>query len=41
MTWQHFLDLLHGEMASGIVGNSLTRLVVAAILGGQSGSNAN
>ena len=37
MTWQHFLDLLHGEMASGIVGNSLTRLVVAAILGGAIG----
>ncbi len=34
MNWQHFLDLLHGEMASGIVGSSLTRLVLAAILGG-------
>jgi putative Mg2+ transporter-C (MgtC) family protein len=34
MTWQHFLDLLHGEMASGIVGNSLTRLIFAAFLGG-------
>jgi len=34
MTWQHFLDLLHGEMSSGIVSTSLTRLVLAAILGG-------
>ncbi|MGH9497413.1 MAG: MgtC/SapB family protein [Candidatus Sulfotelmatobacter sp.] len=34
MTWQHFLDLLHREMASGIVGSSLTRLIFAAILGG-------
>jgi putative Mg2+ transporter-C (MgtC) family protein len=34
MNWQHFVDLLHGEMASGIVGSSLTRLVLAAILGG-------
>jgi putative Mg2+ transporter-C (MgtC) family protein len=31
MNWQHFLDLLHSEMASGAVGSSLTRL---AILGG-------
>lgn len=28
------MDLLHREMASGIVGSSLTRLVLAAILGG-------
>src|SRR5580698_2256747 len=34
MNWQHFLDLLRGEIASGIVGSSLTRLVLAAILGG-------
>lgn len=34
MNWQHFIDLLHREMASGIVGSSLTRLVLAAILGG-------
>ena len=34
MNWQHFVDLLRGEMASGIVGSSLTRLMVAAILGG-------
>jgi putative Mg2+ transporter-C (MgtC) family protein len=34
MIWQHFIDLLRGEMASGIVGSSLARLVLAAILGG-------
>jgi putative Mg2+ transporter-C (MgtC) family protein len=34
VNWQHILDLLHREMASGIVGNSLVRLVLAAILGG-------
>jgi putative Mg2+ transporter-C (MgtC) family protein len=34
MEWQHILDLLRGEMASGIVATSLARLVVAAILGG-------
>src|ERR1700690_4615112 len=34
MNWQPFLDLLHSEMASGAVGNSLVRLVLAAILGG-------
>jgi putative Mg2+ transporter-C (MgtC) family protein len=34
MNWQHFIDLLHSEMASGIVGSSLTRLILAAILGG-------
>ena len=34
MKWQHIIDLLHGEMASGIVGASLVRLVLAAILGG-------
>src|SRR5713226_234808 len=34
MNWQHILDLLHGEMASGIVSSSLARLVLAALLGG-------
>jgi uncharacterized membrane protein YhiD involved in acid resistance len=34
MNWQQILDLLHGEMASGIVGSSLARLILAAILGG-------
>jgi putative Mg2+ transporter-C (MgtC) family protein len=34
MNWQHFVDVLRWEMASGAVGSSLTRLVVAAILGG-------
>jgi len=34
MNWQNILDLLHREMASGIVTNSLVRLVMAAILGG-------
>ena len=34
MNWQHFIDLLHGEMASGIVGSSISRLILAAILGG-------
>ena len=34
MTWQHFVNLLRGEMASGVVGSSLTRVVLAAILGG-------
>src|SRR5579864_3417235 len=34
MNWRHFVDLLHGEMSSGIVAASLTRLVLAAILGG-------
>jgi len=34
MNWHHFLDLLHSEMASGIVGSSLTCVVLAAILGG-------
>lgn len=34
MNWQHFVDLLQREMASGIVGSSLTRLLLAAILGG-------
>src|SRR5947209_14221388 len=34
MNWQHFTDLLRGEMASGTVGRSLTRLILAALLGG-------
>jgi putative Mg2+ transporter-C (MgtC) family protein len=34
MNWQHFVDLLRWEMASGAVGSSLMRLMVAAILGG-------
>jgi len=34
MNWQHFVDLLHREMASGFVGSSLTRLIFAAVLGG-------
>lgn len=34
MDLHHFLDLLRKELASGIVGSSLTRLVLAAVLGG-------
>jgi putative Mg2+ transporter-C (MgtC) family protein len=34
MNWQHIFDLLHGEMASGFVATSISRLVLAAILGG-------
>jgi putative Mg2+ transporter-C (MgtC) family protein len=34
MNWQHIGNLLHGEMASGIVASSLVRLVLAALLGG-------
>jgi putative Mg2+ transporter-C (MgtC) family protein len=37
MNWQHIFDLLHAEMASGLVTSSLTRLVLAAILGGAIG----
>jgi putative Mg2+ transporter-C (MgtC) family protein len=37
MNWQHIFDLLRGEMASGVVATSLTRLVLAAILGGAIG----
>jgi putative Mg2+ transporter-C (MgtC) family protein len=33
MNWPHIIDLLHGEMVSGFVATSLTRLVLAAILG--------
>ncbi|MGB7601150.1 MAG: MgtC/SapB family protein [Candidatus Sulfotelmatobacter sp.] len=34
MEWQHIVNLLRAEMASGIVSSSLTRLVLAAVLGG-------
>src|SRR5713226_9257429 len=34
MNWRHIFDLLHSEMASGFVATSLTRLVLAALLGG-------
>lgn len=34
MNWQHILDVLHGEMASGILATAVIRLVLAAILGG-------
>lgn len=34
MNWQQIIHLLHGEMASGIVGSSLARLILAAVLGG-------
>src|ERR1700674_5740490 len=34
MHWQHIGDLLHTEMASGVVASSLARLVLAAVLGG-------
>jgi putative Mg2+ transporter-C (MgtC) family protein len=34
MNLQHFADLMHREMASGIVGSALTRLLLAATLGG-------
>ena len=34
MNWQHIAELLHKEMASGIVATSLARLVLAAVLGG-------
>jgi putative Mg2+ transporter-C (MgtC) family protein len=37
MNWQHIIGLLHGEMASGFVATSLTRLVLAAVLGGAIG----
>ena len=37
MHWQPFIDLLNREMASGVVGNSLTRLLLAAIRGGAIG----
>jgi putative Mg2+ transporter-C (MgtC) family protein len=34
MSWQHFVDILRWEMVNGAVGSSLTRLIIAAILGG-------
>src|ERR1700758_3115763 len=34
MNWQRLVDLMHQEMASGIVASSLVRLLLAAILGG-------
>lgn len=34
MSWQHLVDLLHREMQSGIVTSSVSRLILAAILGG-------
>jgi hypothetical protein len=33
MNWQRLVDLMHQEMASGIVASSLFRLLPAAILG--------
>jgi len=34
MHWQHFIETLNQEMASGVVGVSLRRLFLAALLGG-------
>src|ERR1700719_3318433 len=34
MHWQHIFDLLRGEMAGGFVATAISRLVLAAILGG-------
>jgi putative Mg2+ transporter-C (MgtC) family protein len=34
MNLHHFIDLMHRELESGVVSSSLTRLVLAAILGG-------
>jgi putative Mg2+ transporter-C (MgtC) family protein len=34
MDWQHFSDLIHKEIGSGVVASSVTRLLLAAILGG-------
>jgi len=34
MDWRHILDLMRQEMASGFVGSSLVRLILAAVLGG-------
>ena len=34
MNWQHLLDKMHWEMASGLVSSSAARLLLAAILGG-------
>jgi putative Mg2+ transporter-C (MgtC) family protein len=37
MNWHSFINLMHGEMASGFVATSMVRLVLAAILGGAIG----
>jgi putative Mg2+ transporter-C (MgtC) family protein len=37
MNWRTFLELMHGEMASGFLVTSLIRLVFAAVLGGAIG----
>ena len=34
MSWQHLVELMHRELQSGIVSSSLTRLLLAAVLGG-------
>lgn len=34
MNWQHFVDLIHRELSSGFALTSLSRLLLAAILGG-------
>jgi len=34
MHWQRFVDLIHKEIASGIIESSIMRLLLAAILGG-------
>lgn len=34
MNWQQFVEQMHHEMSSGFVATSLTRLMLAAILGG-------
>lgn len=34
MNWQHLVDLIHKEIASGIVSSSIARLLLAAALGG-------
>ncbi|MBZ5683876.1 MAG: hypothetical protein LAP86_02470 [Acidobacteriia bacterium] len=38
MNWQHLVDLIHREMASDIVSSSMTRLLLAGILGGLIGN---
>ncbi len=37
MNWQYILDMMHAELASGLVATSMLRLVLAAILGGAIG----
>jgi len=34
MDWQHLIEKMHTELASGIVASSITRLLLAAVLGG-------